>query len=283
MTTRASHFSVAIFLAVGLALAVAAVAASASPSTPGGLPTISVTTDGKSISVTGALQSGAVDVHTIVSKEPFGAPTLVRLNSDVSYGDFFAALQAGAVGQDPNTMTPYGSIRFDAAAPAGASDAQTELQPGNYVAFDTATGKPPFPTATFAIGQASSPATLPAAQATESAIDFRFRGPTKLHEGELVRARNNGWVVHMAEAFGVRSAARGRKVVALLRAGKDKQAQRLTSKAFFSLFEPISHGAVQQARISAKPGYYVEACFMDTQDGREHTRLGMERLIRVIR
>ena len=35
--------------------------------------------------------------------------------------------------------------------------------------------------------------------------------------------------------------------------------------------------------LKAKPGYYVEACFMDTQDGREHTRLGMERLVKVVK
>jgi hypothetical protein len=104
-----------------------------------------------------------------------------------------------------------------------------------------------------------------------------------LHNGQLVRAINSGWTVHMAEAFGVPNAAAGRKAVKLLRHGKDKQAQRLATKAFFSFQEPVSHGAVQQAVLHAKPGYYVEVCHMDTQDGREHTRLGMERLIRVAR
>ena len=45
----------------------------------------------------------------------------------------------------------------------------------------------------------------------------------------------------------------------------------------------MSHGAIQQERISAKPGWYVEACFMETQDGREHTRLGMVRVIRIVK
>ncbi len=40
---------------------------------------------------------------------------------------------------------------------------------------------------------------------------------------------------------------------------------------------------MQQQVLHAKPGYYVEACFMDTIDGREHTRLGMERLVKVVR
>ena len=47
--------------------------------------------------------------------------------------------------------------------------------------------------------------------------------------------------------------------------------------------DPASPGALQQSKLHAKPGYYVEACFMDTQDGREHTQLGMERIVRVVK
>jgi hypothetical protein len=36
-------------------------------------------------------------------------------------------------------------------------------------------------------------------------------------------------------------------------------------------------------KTTGKPGFYVEACFMDTQDGREHVQLGMERLIRIVK
>ncbi len=39
---------------------------------------------------------------------------------------------------DPNQITPYGSIVFDAQANRGVSEAQTTLAPGQYVAFDTA-------------------------------------------------------------------------------------------------------------------------------------------------
>jgi hypothetical protein len=38
---------------------------------------------------------------------------------------------------------------------------------------------------------------------------------------------------------------------------------------------------MQQEVLNANPGYYVQACFMDTQDGREHTVLGMERVIQI--
>jgi hypothetical protein len=71
--------------------------------------------------------------------------------------------------------------------------------------------------------------------------------------------------------------------MALLLAGKDGQAQKLASRNFLNLAGPISPGGMQQAVLNAKPGYYIEACFMDTQDGREHTQLGMMRLIRVVK
>ena len=42
-----------------------------------------------------------------------------------------------------------------------------------------------------------SPAALPAAAATQTAIEFGFRGPAVLHDGTMVRAQNHGYLVHM--------------------------------------------------------------------------------------
>jgi hypothetical protein len=44
---------------------------------------------------------------------------------------------------------------------------------------------------------------------------------------------------------------------------------------------PMSHGGIQQLVLHVHKGYWVLACFMDTQDGREHTTLGMEKVIRI--
>jgi hypothetical protein len=43
------------------------------------------------------------------------------------------------------------------------------------------------------------------------------------------------------------------------------------------------NGGYEQQVIRNRPGYWVLACFMDTQDGREHTQLGMERVIHFIK
>jgi hypothetical protein len=84
--------------------------------------------------------------------------------------------------------------------------------------------------------------------------------------------------------FGVRvkSAAAAKRVSLALRAGKDNLAQKL-AKGFVNFAGALSSGAVQQEVLKTTPGIYVLVCFMDTQDGREHTRLGMLKTIRVVK
>jgi hypothetical protein len=96
----------------------------------------------------------------------------------------------------------------------------------------------------------------------------------------MVRAENGGFLVHMDVLIGARNKAGAKKIAALLKAGKDRQGQKLAT-GFADLMDSVSPGAMQQQVLNAKPGYYVQACFMDTQDGREHTQLGMERVIRI--
>ena len=249
------------------------------------LPTLNIALNGtQGVAVSGSEVSGAVTVlSTFSGKAPRGpnsnGPTwgLVRLNPGVSVLQAVAAV--GKAHGDINALTPYGSLFADNSA---GTPTQTVLAPGNYVALNiTGNGNPGL--APFTVTQSSSPAALPNAAATETAIEFGFRGPTVLHNGSMVRAQNGGFLVHMVIGIGVKNAATGRQVMALLRAGKLGKAQRLASHNFLALAGPISPGGMQQAVLHAKPGWYVEACFMNTQDGREHVELGMERLIRVVK
>jgi hypothetical protein len=272
-------------LLVAAAGAVAVTAALLAPVGASGatsLPTLNIALNGEhGISVSGSTVSGAVNVvSTFTGKPgpngPGGEAGLFRLNDGVTAQQVLSAAQKNG---DPNAVSQYGSIVFDAMAP---SSTQVVLRPGNYIALNL-TGQGPGGFTQFTVTQSSSPATLPAARATQTAIEFGFRGPTVLHNGTIVRAQNAGYLVHMIDAVGVPSRAAGLKVMALLRAGKDNKAQRLSNGQFFGLAGPLSTGAAQQAVLHAKPGWYVEVCFMDTQDGREHTRLGMERLIKVVK
>ncbi len=251
----------------------------------GSLPTLNIALTGTTgVTVSGSEVSGAVNVtSTFTGKAPGGpnsnGPTwgLVRLNPGVSVVQAAGAVQSHH--GDLNALTAYGSLFAD--EPAGAP-AQTVLTPGNYAALNlTGNGNPGI--ATFTVTQSSSPAALPNPAATETAIEFNFRGATVLHDGTLVRAQNGGHLVHMIIGIGVKNPAVGRQVMALLRAGKDRQAQRLASRRFLALAGPLSPGGMQQAFLQAKPGYYIEACFMDTEDHHEHTQLGMMRLIRVVK
>ncbi|MEA2372349.1 MAG: hypothetical protein QOH12_2743 [Solirubrobacteraceae bacterium] len=250
----------------------------------GSLPTITIALSGATgISVSGTPVSGAVNfVSTFTGKSPQGSQGaafgIVRLNQGATFLQAAAAVNSHQ--GDINALTPYGTLLVSAGAP---STIQAVLTPGsNYVALNlTGNGTPGF--ALFTVTQSSSPAALPAASATETAIDFGFRGPSVLHNGTIVRAENGGYVAHMITLFGVRNAATGRAVMVLLRAGKSTQAQKLATRSFVGLLGPASPGADQQQVLQTTPGYYVESCFMDTQDKREHVRLGMLRLVRVVK
>jgi hypothetical protein len=263
------------------AMALAAIAAGGASATAAGtLPTFGVTMTGNSISVPSTVPAGAVNVVSTVSGEATGSPTLVRLDPGVTFQQAFAAAQAA--GGDPNALQGLASVVFNYQANKGTSSAQTVLTPGNWVALDTTKSNPTkWPRANFTVTANSAPASLPAAGATIKTQEFRFVSPARLHDGEVVRFVNGGYLVHMVIGLPVKNMATAKKVVALLLAGKDNKAQKLLSGPPPGWVGTFSPGGLVQETLRVKPGIYVIACFMDTQDGREHTQLGMEKIIRI--
>lgn len=240
------------------------------------LPTLKLAMTKKSITVSGSKVSGAVTVRSTVSKARAGEPTLFEFAPGKSAADFAKCL--GAVDKhqgDLNYLDPCGKLTFDAEAPKGTSKAQTILHPGNYIALNTQSSHAPH--AFFKVTKSSSPAKLPKPKATIASIEFAFRGADKLHPGELVRFVNDGFLVHMDVYVRVKNVRDARKVIRLLLAGKNGAASKLAiGQGTFA--GPLSTGGLQQLKVTAKPGVYVQACFMETQDGRDHTQLGMERM-----
>lgn len=270
--------------AIGGGAGLAALAAVASMGTPavaaGTLPTLALTMTGKTITAPASVPAGAYNVVSTVSGEAVGSPTLVKLAPGVTFPEAFS--QVASHGGDPNALQGYASITFNPEAPKGVSSAQTVLTPGNWVALDSESNNPAkWPVTQFTVTANSAPAALPGAQATIKAEEFRFTGPAKLHRGEMLRVEDAGYLVHMIIALPVKNAAKAKALSVVLRAGLDKKAQKLVSGPPVQFLGSVSPGAVQQAAITARPGYYVLACFMDTQDGREHTRLGMVKTVRI--
>jgi hypothetical protein len=269
--------------ALALVAAVSMVLAGGAGAAPRALPTLNIALTGATgVSVSGSKVSGAVSVvSTFSGKVPRGSMGagfgLVHLNPGVTIAQAAGAVQSHQ--GDINALTPYGTLLVDASAPGTV---ETVLTPGRWVALNaTGNGQPAF--APFTVVKSASPAALPAASATETAIEFAFRGPTTLRNGTMVRAQNHGYLVHMISLIGARNLtlADARQLIALVRAGKSRQAMRLVTTGV-SLLDPASPGGMQQQVLNAKPGYYVEACFMDTQDGREHDQLGMMRVVKVV-
>lgn len=273
---------VTVALAALLAMALSAtVATQAGHATPA-LPSLTLSASSSAITITGTPTSGAVNVIAMSTgklKEP--SIVLVRLLPGATEAEAIAALENPKL--DPNAVGKFGSIVFDAEATSGkGQETQTDLQPGNYLAVLAAgeNGTTKVHQA-FTVAASPSPAALPAAQAQEKTIDFGFKGPSTLKVGELVGWEDGGYLVHMNLAFPVKSKAAAAKVIAGLKSGHEKGFEKLVAGPPVSFQAPVSPGAYQQSVITARPGIYVQVCFMSTQDGRPHTRLGMERIIRI--
>jgi hypothetical protein len=261
-----------------LALAGFAATGSAQAST---LPNLTLAVTSSSITVGGATQSGGVNVVTTATGVKEASAILFALKPGVTVAEFEAALHGGGA-SDPNKVSKYGSIVFDTeVAPGHASEAQVNLTAGQYIALTGPGNGPPTILKPFTVTAAASPATLPIPEATISSIEFGFTGPTTLHDGELVRFENEGFLVHMDVAFPVKSKAAAKKAVKDLLKGNEKGLQKLVVGPPIAFAGPISHEAFQQETITAKPGWYVQACFMETEDKRDHTLLGMERIIKI--
>jgi len=270
-------------LAGGLAVALLACLSMAATAQAGPtLPTLSLAVTPTSITVGAAPQSGAVNVVVTASgKVKEGAAILFQLKPGVTLAEVESYIAENKHPNDPNYTDKLGSIVFDVEANAGTtSEAQIDLAPGQYVALASPNEGPPKVHSAFTVAAAKAPVALPTPEATIRSIEFGFRGPTTIHDGELVRFENEGFLVHMDFAAKVKSMGNARKLIKDLIAGNEKGAFKLvTGLAGFA--GPLSTGSFQQETITAKPGIYVQLCFMETQDGRDHTRLGMERVIRI--
>jgi hypothetical protein len=247
------------------------------------LPTLSIAITPSSATVGGTLESGAVNVVTTDAGVKEAGVIVFLLKPGVSLAEV-EKFSAEKKSKDPNSASKYGSIVFDTEANQGQTgEAQTYLQPGQYIVL-VAAGEGEAQLRThFTVNTAKSPVALPTPQATIRSIEFGFRGPSTLRDGELVRFENEGFLVHMDVAFPVKSMTVAKRVVKLLLAGKEKGLEKLVSGPPVTFAGPLSHEAFQQETITAKSGIYVQACFMDTQDGRSHTQLGMERIIKIVK
>jgi hypothetical protein len=270
-------------LATVAALAVPVSLAAVGAAQAATLPTLTIALTKSSITVAGATQSGAVNIVSTDSGVKEGGVFLFELKPGVTAAEVEAAMKNGA-GKDPNAVSKYGSIVFDVEVnPGQTTEAQTVLAPGQYAALGAEGEGSAKVKAIFTVAAATSPATLPTPQATIRSIEFGFRGPSTLHDGELVRFENEGFLVHMDVAFPAKSEKAAKQIVKGLLTGKEKGLEKLVVGAPFTFAGPLSHEAFQQETITAKPGWYVQACFMETQDGRDHTRLGMERIFRIVK
>jgi hypothetical protein len=246
------------------------------------LPTLSIAISSSGATLQGTPESGGVNVVTTDTGVKEASVLLFQLKPGVTLAEVEAFIAAKKAHNDPNATVALGSIVLDTEANPGATgETQTTLAPGEYLLLVGAGEGEVKLDDHFTVATSKAPATLPTPEATVRSIEFAFRGPATLKDGELVRFENEGYLVHMDIAFPVKNLKNAHRAVKDLLAGNEKALGKLIAGQPLTFAGPVSHGAYQQETINAKPGIYVQACFMETQDGRDHTLLGMERIIKI--
>jgi len=270
-TTLTSLFVALTAIGVSLAFATTSVATSS-------LPTLTLAVTPHTITVGGQMVSGAVRIATTVSGEKEDNPGLVLLKPGVTPQQFAAVVSKLGKNTPVDAIDPYGTIVYGSAdAPAGKTTVgYADLPAGTYIALNNGNGH-----AVFTVTQSAAPAAMPRPGATVKAIEFGFRGADVLHEGEMVRWYNAGYLVHMVVYGRVPSVAAAKKAEAALLAGNLQGAEKLTL-AHGTFVELLSSGQSQESVIDQPPGVYVILCLMNTEDGRLHSQLGMFRTIRIV-
>ena len=276
-------FPVLSWVAAAFALLAALPAVSGAGAGTAPLPRLSISIAAGSITVSGAADSGGIDIVTSAAsslKEP--STVLVRLRPGVTVEGLLAYLAANRTG-NPDTIDRYGSIVLDReASPGGTVETETSLLPGTYVALDGEGEKSStWSHTSFTVGASVAGPPLPVPRAVELMVGHSFRGPRRLRRGELVRFVNRAAVAHMDIAFRVRSRIAAERLAVDLLKGRERDAEKLVAGAPANFAGALSSGAEQQETITAAPGWYVQACFLETR-GRLNTRLGMERVIRIL-
>jgi hypothetical protein len=264
---------------MGTALASALALTAASSMAASTLPTLTLAVTKNSITVTGQKVSGAVQIDATVSGEASDNPALILLKPGVTAQEFGRVVSKLGDDTPLDAIDPYGTIVYSSGTALKGQTTTTDavLPPGNYVAVNNGNGH-----SIFKITRSARPATLPHPAATVTAIDFAFRGASTLHDGELVRFMNQGYLVHMFEAAQGANVAAAKKAEAALLAGNTKAAKKYVIAAPMQLAGPLSSGQSQESVITAPPGVYVIFCAMNAQDGRDHYQLGMFRTIRIV-
>ena len=261
-------------------VALTLLAMSASSVAAGTLPTLTLALTKNTVTVGGSEVSGAVNIVATATGEKSDAPGLILLKPGVSPAAFGKAISHFGPSTALDAIDPYGSIVFDGSATEGTpTSVETWLQPGTYVATETGSGF-----ATFTVAPSTAPATLPPPGAEVDAIDFGFRGASVLHDGELVRFKNDGYLIHMFLFVGAKSLADAKLAEQALEAGKctgGGQCRKYSTGVKGGFAGPLSHAELQQEVINEPPGVYVIYCAMNAEDGREHFQLGMFKTITI--
>jgi len=182
---------------------------------------------------------------------------------------------------DELTDTEFSIVTSNEAYKGRPSTTTVDLTPGDYLVADVSTEKRT-PSTPLTVGGDPNGATAPTPKATVTLRDYRFSLNRSLPRKGVVRFVNAGKHNHMAIALKVADAAAQRKLVAALKKGKEKAAEKLIRGTGTNL-DLVSPGESSDVKASYGKGRYVFVCFFGSKRSKNkpHFLLGMAKPFQV--
>lgn len=283
MTPR-TRINAAAFLAAGTLAGAALAAPTAGVAQDAAtLPLVKVTATAKTAAVTGAETLTAGPTQLSLSTPAHRTIAIVQLKPGKTAADLKAAIAASKMSASP--VFKVARLLGGGGSTGGRPYVfTTDLSAGTYEVVDD-TERPTIESE-FTVAAGTSNVRAPAAAATIDLYDFKMTASAPLPATGAVKVVNHGPSPHFVAIARLKKATDGPKVVALLRKkGGEMKAQKLLDAASAGgLADLLSPGVTDVVQTDGlKPGKYLIACFYadEKSHGKEHSMLGMERVVTV--
>ncbi len=262
----------AVRLVLVTAVLAGVVGAAAIATAQPGVPTVTVTAGGGSISVSppGEIAAGPTRFTFRSRGRGQSEAFLLTLRAGVSEAELRRALRSG-----PEAAFGLAFLEAGGTPSSPPSELTVDLRPGiTYYALSLVGNRTAL--TSFTTGERSG-ARAPRPGTTVRMVDYGFRGRDTLPRNSTIRVRNEGSAPHFALAFPLRPGTRQRQVARAFGGGSDRGIGQIVAGPPVSVQGLISPGSTNDNRIRfQRPGRYAMVCFFA-----EHNRLGMYRVFRV--
>jgi len=217
-------------------------------------------------------QSGVVKISLKNEGKSAHEAQIVRVTGGQSADEVVKTLLSEEGSPIPSWIEDGGGV--GTVEPGRTGEVIQDLEPGDYVAFDSQGDKPV--TAEFTVGDDESDASFPETEATITAEDYEFKTEGLKAGDNVITFENVGDELHHAIILPIRPGVKFAEVKKFVTSDEEPEGQPPVDFEGGVSTAVIDGGIKQVTRIPMEAGRYAFVCFIsDREGGKPHVAEGM--------